>query len=59
MNQMPSDVRVEAEVAYGGPLFGTLAALITVSPAVALSAALCGVSAWVVPRLYTRRDAAS
>ncbi len=43
----------------GSVAIGTLAALITVSPAVALSAALCGVSAWVVPRLYTRRDAGS
>lgn len=28
MNQIPSNVRVEAEVAYGGPFFGSLAALV-------------------------------
>jgi predicted MFS family arabinose efflux permease len=43
----------------GSVAIGTLAALITVAPAVALSAALCGVTAWVVPRIYTRRDPTS
>lgn len=41
----------------GSVAIGTLAALITVAPAVALSAAVCGATAWVVPRIYTRRDA--
>jgi MFS family permease len=41
----------------GSVTIGTLAALVTVAPAVALSAVLCGVTAWVVPRTLDRRRA--